>query len=80
MTASSFAQTRMASLIETGAGTAFGFFVATWANLLILPLFGYNVTSFHALLIGGIFTGISLLRGYIFRRSFEYLRVTEILP
>lgn len=73
-------QSRRASGIEVVSSTLFGFFIATWANVMVLPIFGYPVTTLHATGIGGIFTLISLVRGWVFRRSFEFLRIKGILP
>ena len=41
------------------------------ANLLILPLFGFNVTLTQNLAIGAIFTAISIVRSYLIRRYFN---------
>lgn len=67
-------QTRMGSFAEAWANIAIGFAINFTANLLILPLFGFNVTGSQAFGIGVIFTGISLVRSYILRRWFNGLR------
>ena len=64
-------QTRLGSLIESLANIAIGFGINWAANLLILPLFGFNVTGRQAFGIGVIFTAISLLRSYALRRWFD---------
>lgn len=61
------------SALETLASTIIGYSVATAANFYILPLFGLPVTLKAASWIGVIFTGISLVRGYLVRRLFVYV-------
>ena len=40
-------------------------------NLLIFPLFGFHITLTDNLLMGFIYTFISVARGYVVRRWFE---------
>jgi hypothetical protein len=72
-------QSRRASLIETVSSTAVGAIVAFYANLVVLPLFGYPVTQNHAFGMALVFTGISIVRSYLWRRFFEYLRITGVV-
>lgn len=67
-------QTKTGSLAEAGANIAVGFAINWTANMLILPLFGFNVTGAQALGIGVFFTVISLVRSYVLRRWFNGLR------
>jgi hypothetical protein len=67
-------QTRLGSLAESVANIAVGFAVSFIANLLVLPLFGFNVHAGDAFGIGVIFTAISLARSFILRRWFNGLR------
>jgi len=64
-------QTRLGSLIEAGVNIVVGFSINWVANLLILPLFGFNVTGVQAFNIGLFFTAISLARSYVIRRWFN---------
>lgn len=64
-------QTRAGSFIEAWANIGVGYGVNFAANMLILPLFGFNVTALDSALIGGIFTGVSLVRSYFLRRVFD---------
>lgn len=73
-------QTHRASAIETVSNTAFGLLISTIANWLLLPLWGYHLTVIDSFNIGVVFTLISLIRGYVFRRLFETLRTTGVLP
>jgi hypothetical protein len=66
-------QSRRASVLESLVSVGVGFGVSVAANLLVLPLFGYEPTMAEALHIGLIFTAISLLRSYVIRRGFNWL-------
>ena len=68
------AQTKLGSFAEAWANIAIGFAINWTANMLILPLFGFNVTGAQALGIGILFTGISLARQYVLRRWFNGLK------
>jgi hypothetical protein len=45
--------------------------------MLILPLFGFNVSGAAAFEIGLWFTAVSLLRQYVLRRWFNGLKLFE---
>lgn len=60
-------------MVETLSSTAIGYTVATAANYYILPLFGAPVSLTTASWIGVIFTLISLVRGYLVRRLFNWI-------
>ena len=62
---------RLGSLIEACANVAIGFGINWVANLLILPLFGFNVTGSQAFNMGLMFTVISVVRSYAIRRWFN---------
>lgn len=67
-------QTKTGSFVEAWANIVVGFGINCLANLLILPMFGFNVTAGQAFGIGMIFTVISLVRSYVLRRWFNGLR------
>lgn len=68
-------QTRRGSLAEAWANIAVGYGVNYTANLLILPLFGFHALNWrNNLVIGGIYTGVSLVRQYVLRRWFNGLK------
>jgi uncharacterized membrane protein (DUF485 family) len=71
-------QTRMGSFVEAWLNVLVGFGVSFLANLLVLPLFGFYVTTSDAFGIGVIFTAISLARSYIIRRFFNGLRFGNV--
>jgi hypothetical protein len=64
-------QTKLGSFIEAFINVLIGFGINFCANLLVLPLFGFNVTIHDNLIIGGIFTVISVVRSYCVRRWFN---------
>lgn len=66
-------QSRRASLIESVANIAVGYGVAVAAQVVIFPLFGMDVPLGDNLLIGGLFTIVSLVRSYCLRRLFNKL-------
>ena len=65
-------QTRKGSLIEALINTSIGFGINFTANLIILPLFGFESltveTNFY---IGIAYTVISVVRSYVIRRWFN---------
>lgn len=64
-------QSRRLSAVEAVAGTAIGFLVSLALTALVLPLFGYAVTTSHAFGITAIFTFASVVRSYLVRRLFN---------
>jgi hypothetical protein len=67
-------QTRLGSAIEVALNIVVGFSVNWFANLLILPLYGFQVTGGQAFSMGLIFTVIAIVRGYVLRRVFNRIR------
>jgi len=61
------------SAVEAITNVVIGYLVSVAANILILPLFGYDVTIADSFVIGLAFTAISLARSYILRRIFNRL-------
>ena len=64
-------QTKKQSLVETLTNVGIGWFISFIANMLVLPLFGYNINLTDGVLISIIFTVISIIRGYVVRRWFN---------
>lgn len=67
-------QTKLGSFAEAWANIFVGFSINWFANMLVLPQFGFHVTGAQAFGIGVIFTGISLVRSYVLRRWFNGLK------
>ena len=64
-------QTRMGSLIEALINVVIGFSINYFANLLILPMFGFHISMANNFLMGLIYTAISIARSYVIRRWFN---------
>ena len=70
-------QSRLMSLAESLANVLVGYGVAVLTQVVVFPLFGLTVTVSENLLIGLIFTAVSIVRSYALRRGFEALRVRQ---
>lgn len=68
-------QSRRASLLESAANIVIGYGVAVAAQVVIFPLYGMDVPLGDNLMIGGLFTIVSLVRSYCLRRVFNKLSV-----
>jgi len=66
-------QSKRNSAFEAATNVTIGYLVSVLANVLILPLFGYNVTIGDSFAIGLAFTIVSLVRSYVLRRIFNRL-------
>lgn len=64
-------QSRGTSLLKSCVSTAVGFAVAFFANMLILPWFGLDISHSANLLLTTIYTVISIARGFALERAFE---------
>jgi len=66
-------QTKKQSFVESLTQTAIGFLVSlfTWYCILWTGLFEISVTFADNLLITGIFTMVSIVRGYFIRRFYN---------
>lgn len=70
-------QSRLMSLVESLANVLVGYVVAVATQMAVFPLFGLALTVTENLLIGLIFTAVSIVRSYALRRGFEALRVRQ---
>ena len=66
-------QSRIASLLEAITNVGLGWLVALATQLLAFPLVGIEASLQQNLLIGAIFTAVSLARSYLLRRLFNRL-------
>lgn len=67
-------QSRRMSFAETVANTGSGMLISWLIGLLVYPLFGFAVGGGQALALTAIFTVVSVVRSYAWRRTFERLR------
>ncbi len=63
-------QTKKGSMIEAVVNVLVGYGVAVSSQVVVFPLLGIEVALHTNLLIGLIFTVISLVRSYLLRRLF----------
>lgn len=73
-------QTKRASLVESLLNVAIGYGVALLSQIIVFPWFGIHVSISTNVVIGVVFTVISIARSFVVRRLFEHLRVQGILP
>ena len=59
------------SLIEAVTNVVVGYALAVATQIVVFPWFGLQASLGENLALGGVFTGISLLRSYALRRLFE---------
>ena len=64
-------QSPVISFVEAVTNVVVGYVVAVVTQIVVLPLFGVRLAIGENLVIGGVFTLISLVRGYALRRFFE---------
>ena len=65
-------QTRSMSLIESVANTGAGFLVSLVLQISLFSLMSIETTTTQNLLMSGVFTVASLVRGYLMRRLFVW--------
>ncbi len=68
-------QSRAMSLVESLANVSVGYGVAVVTQILIFPIFGLQTTLAQNLMMGAIFTVVSIGRSYALRRLFEEIRL-----
>ena len=68
-------QSRFASLVEAIANVVLGYAAATLTQILVFPLFGIVISLAQNMILGVIFTAVSLARSYLLRRAFENYRL-----
>ena len=67
-------QSRTMSLVEAMTNVVVGYGVAVLTQILVFPWFGIEVGLADNMKIGMVFVGVSLVRGYLLRRLFEWVR------
>lgn len=72
-------QKKRHSLLETVMSTAIGYVVAVLPQLVIYPWFGVHIDIHANMAMAGVFTVVSVIRGYWVRRLFNYLHVKGVL-
>lgn len=70
-------QTKKMSFAESLLNVAIGYGIAIAAQMAVFPLFGIHIPLHDNLMIGGIFTVISIVRSYFLRRFFNFLHTNR---
>lgn len=68
-------QSRRMSLVESIANVVVGFGIAVLTQIAVFPIFGLQVSIADNLVIGLVFTFVSIARSFALRRVFEEVRV-----
>ena len=71
-------QSRWMSLLEAVTNVLVGYGVAVATQWAVFPIFGLHTTLQENLVIGLVFTAVSLVRSYVLRRAFEALRIRQL--
>ncbi|AGH44507.1 DUF7220 family protein [Paraglaciecola psychrophila] len=64
-------QSKIDSALEALTNIFVGFSINFTANILIFPIFGWEISISQNLLLGGCYTMISYIRSYALRRAFD---------
>jgi len=64
-------QTQWESFMETVLNTASGFVISWLMTTWVLPLYGFSISAGQGFQITMIFTVVSILRSYFWRRTFN---------
>jgi hypothetical protein len=68
-------QSRKQAVIEAILNVLVGYGVAVAAQAIIFPWFGIQLSTGHNLLMGVVFTVVSLVRSYALRRAFNWYHI-----
>jgi hypothetical protein len=68
-------QSRLMSLVEATTNVVVGFLLALLTQIVVFPLLGLSASLSDNLILGVIFTAVSLLRSYALRRLFNAIQV-----
>jgi len=65
-------QTRLSSLTETTINMIVGFWLSVAVQMVVFPMYGYELKLHDNMAIVTIFTAISMARSYVLRRLFNW--------
>ncbi len=68
-------QSKTMSAVESIANVVVGLSISWVVTFTMLPAWGFEPSASAAVEISALFTGISLMRSYVLRRFFNYVRV-----
>jgi len=64
-------QSRKHSMLEAIINVVVGFSINFLLNMLVFPLFGWEISAAQNIALGVIYTLISIVRSYTLRRAFN---------
>ena len=67
-------QSRAASAFETLTSTVTGFILSVAVQRALFPAMGHDLALTENMIVASAFTTVSLVRGYVVRRTFNALR------
>ena len=65
-------QPRKHSWLEASCNTASGFVVSYLVGLVVYPMLGWHISQLQNAQVVGVFTVISIVRSYAWRRAFNW--------
>lgn len=65
-------QTRLGSIVETTINMLVGFWLSVAVQMIVFPLYGYELKLHDNMAIVAIFTAVSMARSYVLRRIFNW--------
>jgi hypothetical protein len=68
------------SFVEAVTNIVVGYGLAVLTQIIVFPIFGFHVSVSDNLLLGSVFTIVSLARGYALRRLFNTLHGRQQPP
>lgn len=68
-------QTKTHSILEVIMSTIIGFIVAVVSQYFIFPAYGIHVPLSAHIGMGGFFTIVSIIRGYLIRRFWNWVHI-----
>ena len=66
-------QSKRMSTVEAISSTIIGYVVAMCLYMVVLPMYGHETTWGQSFQVTFIFASVSILRGYLVRRFFNWL-------
>jgi hypothetical protein len=67
-------QSRLMSLVEATTNVVVGYGIGVGVQIIVFPAFGFTVSLRQNLVIGLVFTVVSIMRSYTLRRLFNRAR------
>ena len=67
-------QSRVMSFVEAMTNVVVGYGIGVGVQIVAFPAFGFTITIRQNLVIGLLFTAVSIMRSYTLRRIFDRAR------